>query len=77
MTNEAPRPTRISPGRYTNRGANRRAVAGDKPDLAIGQRVFHQKFGYGRIVAVDGNKLDIDFEKAGSKKVLDSFVEAA
>ena len=33
--------------------------------------------GYGRIVAVDGNKLDIDFEKAGSKKVLDSFVEAA
>ncbi len=56
---------------------DRRAVEGDKPDLAIGQRVFHQKFGYGRIVAVDGNKLDIDFEKAGSKKVLDSFVEAA
>ena len=43
----------------------------------IGQRVFHQKFGYGRIVAVDGNKLDIEFEKAGPKKVLDSFIEAA
>ena len=56
---------------------DRRAVEGDKPDLAVGQRVFHQKFGYGRIVAVDGNKLDIDFEKAGPKKVLDSFIEAA
>ena len=56
---------------------DRRAVEGDKPDLTIGQRVFHQKFGYGRIVAVDGNKLDIEFEKAGPKKVLDSFIEAA
>ena len=56
---------------------DRRAVEGDKPDLSVGQRVFHQKFGYGRIVAVDGNKLDIDFEKAGPKKVLDSFIEAA
>jgi DNA helicase-2/ATP-dependent DNA helicase PcrA len=56
---------------------DRRAVEGDKPDLGVGQRVFHQKFGYGRIVAVDGNKLDIDFEKAGPKKVLDSFIEAA
>ena len=51
--------------------------AGDKLDLSVGQRVFHQKFGYGRILAVDGNKLDIDFEKAGPKKVLDSFIEAA
>ncbi len=56
---------------------DRRAVEGDKPDLGVGQRVFHQKFGYGRIVAVDGNKLDIEFEKAGPKKVLDSFIEAA
>ncbi|TAJ31784.1 MAG: hypothetical protein EPO67_13080, partial [Reyranella sp.] len=56
---------------------DRRAVQGDKVDLSIGQRVFHQKFGYGRIVAVDGNKLDIEFEKAGPKKVLDSFIEAA
>ena len=56
---------------------DRRAVEGDKVDLSVGQRVFHQKFGYGRILAVDGNKLDIDFEKAGPKKVLDSFIEAA
>jgi len=45
--------------------------------IPVGARVFHQKFGYGRIVAVDGNKLDIEFEKAGPKKVLDSFIEAA
>ncbi len=43
----------------------------------IGDRIFHQKFGYGRIEAVEGNKLEIAFEKAGRKKVIDSFVEAA
>jgi DNA helicase-2/ATP-dependent DNA helicase PcrA len=64
--------------RYRDETADdRRATEGDKVDLSIGQRVFHQKFGYGLIVAVDGNKLDIEFEKAGSKKVLDSFIEAA
>ena len=40
-----------------------------------GERVFHQKFGYGRIVRIDGNKLTIDFEKAGEKRVIDTFVE--
>jgi DNA helicase-2/ATP-dependent DNA helicase PcrA len=43
--------------------------------LELGQRVFHQKFGYGRVSAVDGNKLTVDFEKAGRKKVVDTFVE--
>ena len=43
--------------------------------LAIGTRVFHQKFGYGRVAQVDGNKLTVDFDKAGQKKVVDSFVE--
>jgi len=43
--------------------------------LEVGQRVFHQKFGYGRIRSLDGDKLDIDFEKAGYKKVMSSFVE--
>jgi DNA helicase-2/ATP-dependent DNA helicase PcrA len=46
-------------------------------DYEIGQRIFHQKFGYGAIAAIDGNKLDIEFEKAGRKKVLASFVSAA
>ncbi|MGE5547200.1 MAG: ATP-dependent helicase [Solirubrobacterales bacterium] len=40
-----------------------------------GDRVFHQKFGNGTVVAVDGDKLEISFDKAGTKKVLDSFVE--
>jgi DNA helicase-2/ATP-dependent DNA helicase PcrA len=48
-----------------------------RTDLALGQRVFHGKFGYGTIAAIEGNKLEIDFEKAGRKKVLDSFVSAA
>ena len=41
----------------------------------IGDRVFHLKFGNGNIVSIDGNKLAIDFDKAGHKRVLDSFVE--
>ena len=41
----------------------------------IGERVFHQKFGYGSIVTIDGNKVHIAFEKAGDKTVVDSFVE--
>ncbi len=42
-----------------------------------GQRIFHQKFGYGRIEAIEGNKLTVRFEKAGVKKVIDSYVEPA
>ncbi len=45
--------------------------------LAKGQRVFHQKFGYGIITGAEDNRLDIDFEKAGQKRVMDSFVEPA
>ncbi len=41
----------------------------------IGERVFHQKFGYGRVRAVDGDKLTVSFEKAGEKRVVASFVE--
>ncbi|MAO54795.1 MAG: DNA helicase II, partial [Rhodospirillaceae bacterium] len=49
--------------------------SGDTDGLSVGARVFHQKFGYGRITAKDGDKLEIDFEKAGRKKVMGSFVE--
>jgi DNA helicase-2/ATP-dependent DNA helicase PcrA len=42
----------------------------------VGQRVFHQKFGYGRVSEIEGNKLTVEFEKAGQKKVVASFVEA-
>jgi DNA helicase-2/ATP-dependent DNA helicase PcrA len=48
-----------------------------RTDLSLGQRVFHGKFGYGVIAAIEGNKLEIDFEHAGRKKVLDSFVSAS
>jgi DNA helicase II / ATP-dependent DNA helicase PcrA len=43
--------------------------------FALGDRVFHQKFGNGNITAIDGNKLTIQFDKAGQKRVVDSFVE--
>jgi DNA helicase-2/ATP-dependent DNA helicase PcrA len=43
--------------------------------FAVGERVFHQKFGNGNVTAVDGNKLTIKFDKAGEKRVVDSFVE--
>jgi DNA helicase-2/ATP-dependent DNA helicase PcrA len=42
--------------------------------FAVGERVFHQKFGYGTIAAIEGDKLEVNFEKAGSKKVVSSFV---
>ena len=45
-----------------------------RDDLSVGQRVFHSKFGYGKIAVIEGNKLEIDFEHAGRKRVLDSFV---
>lgn len=48
-----------------------------RSDLAIGQRVFHDKFGYGQIAEIEGNKLEIDFDQAGRKRVLDSFVTLA
>ncbi len=44
-------------------------------NFQVGERIFHQKFGYGAIAVIDGNKLTVDFEKAGRKKVVDSFVE--
>src|ERR1700674_5757064 len=48
---------------------------GTTSEFSLGDRVFHQKFGYGQVVKIDGNKLTIAFEKAGEKKVVDSFVE--
>jgi DNA helicase II / ATP-dependent DNA helicase PcrA len=45
--------------------------------FATGDRIFHQKFGYGTVQRADGNKLAIAFDKAGDKMVIDSFVEKA
>ncbi|OHB31361.1 MAG: DNA helicase II [Phenylobacterium sp. RIFCSPHIGHO2_01_FULL_69_31] len=46
-------------------------------DYKRGDRVFHLKFGYGAVRGVEGNKLTVNFDKAGEKKVIDSFVEKA
>jgi DNA helicase II / ATP-dependent DNA helicase PcrA len=57
--------------------ASRLAVSlGNKgrSDLSVGMRVFHEKFGYGVIAEIEGNKLEIDFEASGRKRVMDSFV---
>jgi DNA helicase-2/ATP-dependent DNA helicase PcrA len=49
-------------------------LGNDRSAFTFGDRVFHLKFGYGTISGIEGNKLTIDFEKAGRKKVLDSFI---
>jgi DNA helicase-2/ATP-dependent DNA helicase PcrA len=46
-------------------------------EYARGDRIFHQKFGYGRVTFVEGNKLTVNFDKAGEKKVIDTFVQRA
>jgi len=57
--------------------AVRRPAKGKSANYKIGERVFHQKFGYGDVTAADGTKLTVSFDKAGEKKVLDGFVERA
>ncbi|OYW44441.1 MAG: DNA helicase II [Sphingomonadales bacterium 32-68-7] len=49
-------------------------AAKPRSDIAIGARVFHDKFGYGEVLAQEGNKLEIAFETSGHKRVIDSFV---
>jgi DNA helicase-2/ATP-dependent DNA helicase PcrA len=72
----------------SSRGANRRggpmliegelvAKSTGGSAFSVGGRVMHQKFGPGTVAVVDGNKLTVDFDKAGRKMVLDSFVEGA
>jgi DNA helicase-2/ATP-dependent DNA helicase PcrA len=51
-----------------------KSVADAPSPFMVGDRVFHQKFGNGNIAAIEGNKLTIDFDRAGQKKVLDGFV---
>jgi DNA helicase II / ATP-dependent DNA helicase PcrA len=70
---ERRRPVLIEAGPVPRRGAEIRRVGGFK----VGDRVFHQKFGYGAITAVEDNKLTIHFDHAGDKKVMDAYVERA
>jgi DNA helicase-2/ATP-dependent DNA helicase PcrA len=60
--------------------AHAELVATSDPDAATyqrGERVFHQKFGYGRVTAIDGNKLTVSFDKAGEKRVIANFLARA
>jgi DNA helicase II / ATP-dependent DNA helicase PcrA len=52
-------------------------AAKPRGDVSVGDRVFHEKFGYGTIAAQEGNKLEIEFEQAGRKRVIDSFIKPA
>ena len=45
--------------------------------FSLGDRVFHQKFGYGEVMNIEGEKLDIEFDKAGSKKVVAQYIQSA
>ncbi|MDP9057660.1 MAG: UvrD-helicase domain-containing protein [Pseudomonadota bacterium] len=52
-------------------------AAKPRSDIGLGARVWHEKFGYGTVTAQDGNKLEIEFESTGPKRVIDSFVKLA
>jgi DNA helicase-2/ATP-dependent DNA helicase PcrA len=72
------RSRRIDPGKVLD---GRAELVGTRPvgksgGFKVGDRIFHEKFGYGLVEAIEGNKLDIAFEKGGRKKVIDSFVAA-
>ena len=44
--------------------------------FTLGERVFHQKFGYGGVVGIEGDKVEVEFDKAGTKKVVARFLSA-
>ncbi|MBM7048217.1 MULTISPECIES: ATP-dependent helicase [Rhizobium] len=52
-----------------------KSTSSEPSKFAIGDRVFHIKFGNGNIAEIEGNKLTIEFDRAGQKRVLDGFVE--
>jgi DNA helicase-2/ATP-dependent DNA helicase PcrA len=68
------RPASGSGGPITIEGELIASSTGHVSEFNVGERIFHEKFGYGRIAEIDGNKLTINFEKAGQKKVVESFV---
>ena len=62
---------------FEGRVTRKSTAAKTRSDFAIGERVFHEKFGYGVVEDVDGNKLSVNFEMSGVKRIVDSFVERA
>ncbi|WP_062210868.1 ATP-dependent helicase [Aureimonas sp. AU12] len=53
-----------------------KSVAEEESRFSVGDRVFHLKFGNGTVASIEGNKLTVDFDRAGQKRVLDGFVDA-
>ena len=51
--------------------------SGPSAEFEIGDRVFHDKFGYGEIMEVEGTKVTVEFDKAGEKKLVASFLKKA
>jgi DNA helicase-2/ATP-dependent DNA helicase PcrA len=70
------RPSRAAP-MIEARASEVFVSAGGASKFAVGARVFHDKFGYGRVVLAEGQKLTVDFEHSGAKKVVDSFLKGA
>ncbi|MGO8092698.1 ATP-dependent helicase [Rhizobium leguminosarum] len=52
-----------------------KSTSSEPSRFTLGDRVFHLKFGNGNITSIEGNKLTIEFDRAGQKRVLDGFVE--
>jgi DNA helicase-2/ATP-dependent DNA helicase PcrA len=56
-------------------GSATRVSARPAKGFTVGERVFHQKFGYGTVRRAEGEKLEVAFETSGAKNVLAGFVE--
>ena len=52
-----------------------KSTSSEPSKFLVGDRVFHIKFGNGNVSEIEGNKLTIEFDRAGQKRVLDGFVE--
>ncbi|GLK67964.1 ATP-dependent helicase [Hansschlegelia plantiphila] len=76
-TQPSPGPGARRSGPMTIEGELVASSSAKSAGFSRGSRVFHQKFGNGTVVEIDGNKLTVAFDKAGHKKVLDGFVKAA
>lgn len=73
----ASRPVVSAPVHSLAAAQEKKVRTGSGEELSRGDRIFHDKFGYGKIVHIDGHKLDIKFETSGMKRVMDSFVTKA
>ncbi|MBV7409342.1 ATP-dependent helicase [Maritimibacter sp. DP1N21-5] len=73
MQSRQPERSMASPNEARGLTINATAVS----SFTQGDRIFHQKFGYGYVMGIEGDKLDIEFEHAGSKKIVAKFVVAA